>query len=356
MSPLAPKLPTPITIPPTSLYTHPTPPLTPLTPHPLTATPAPPQHLLSTPYTAKLGSGAWSTVYALTPQLAVKTPSNPSALPILHAEASILSHLTTTLTASPPCIARIHYYDPKTAHLYLDHLAAGTLESLARAAPATTKTKTQRGEPVLGFAQWLFLAERLVAAVRAVHAAGVVHGDIKWGNVLLRPYAGGDEVWDAYCAENPGAALMEPVLCDFSSAQLGGGGGGGGEEVSAVTTGFAAPEVLRGFLGGGGAPLRGSADVYSVGMTLLAAALGSEVYEGVRHVGIYAREGDPVGWVRGGERAVRVARGGVVEGVVRGCFGRGEEGRVGLEEVAERVKVWKGRWWEEGRGGGRWGW
>ncbi|KAI5841429.1 kinase-like domain-containing protein [Morchella snyderi] len=317
MSPLAPKLPTPITIPPTtSLYTHPTPPLTPLTPHPLTATtPSPPSHLLSTPYTAKLGSGAWSTVYALTPHLAVKTPSNPSALPILHAEASILSHLTAALgatTSAPPCIARIHYYDPATAHLYLDLLAAGTLEALARAAPrAKTRTTPQRGEPVVGFAQWLFLAERLVAAVRAVHAAGVVHGDIKWGNVLLRAYTpgsggGGDEMWDAYCGENPGAVLMEPVLCDFSSAQL--GGEAEGEGVSAVTTGFAAPEVLRGFLMGGGAAapaLREGADVYSVGMTLLAAALGSEVYEGVRHVGIYAREGDPVGWVRGGDRAVR---------------------------------------------------
>ncbi|RPB17186.1 kinase-like protein [Morchella conica CCBAS932] len=286
MSPI-PKLPTPITIPPTTSYTHPTPPLTPLTPHPLTATPAPPAHLLSTPYTAKLGSGAWSTVYSLTPHLAVKTPSNPSALPILHAEAEILSHLTAALTtSSPPCVARIHYYDPKTAHLYLDLLAAGTLESLARA--PNIKTKTQRGEPVVGFAQWLFLAERLVAAVAAVHAAGVVHGDIKWGNVLLRAYTPGadgdgddDEVWDAYCRENPGAVLFEPVLCDFSSAQR--GGEVVGEGVSAVTTGFAAPEVLRGFLGGGKAPLEVGADVYSVGMTLLAAALGSEVYEGVRH-------------------------------------------------------------------------
>jgi hypothetical protein len=108
-------------------------------------------------------------------------------------------------------------------------------------------------EPVLG------IGIKVADALMAAHAAGVIHRDVKPGNVLLF----GDE--------------RQPRLCDFGICFL-------AEEeerltgVDAHTVGskdFVAPELQ------GGGPIDdvgATADVYSLGKTLYAAAAGGRVF------------------------------------------------------------------------------
>lgn len=98
----------------------------------------------------------------------------------------------------------------------------------------------------LNVAQTLDLGVKLAGALHTAHRAGIVHRDVKPGNVLI-------------------TASGQPALADFGvSATI---------YQSAVPTGhspaWAAPEVLDGTSGGGVA-----ADVYSLGATLFAMLTG----------------------------------------------------------------------------------
>lgn len=348
-----------------------TPPLTPSSPsysafHPANATPPQPDlSLLALPYTSLLGTGAWSRVYSLHgAPIAVKTPINVPARAVLESEAKILSYVSSALAPSSG-IAAFHGYDPATAAVYMELIPGGTLEAhLEHSAPTHIRA------PAVGMPQWLFLAEQLARTFSALKRANVVHGDIKLGNILLRPWtpssslpldvadaaAAADPIWSAYV--RGGGTLLMPVVVDFSSAhvnlpcEL-------PEAMSAVTTAFAAPELLQSFVSGPRHPLPTHAsDLYSLALSLLAAAVGSDVYRNAgRHVGIYVRQGNPMGWVKADERGMKVGRGGVVSEVLEGCFGKTAEGRTGVEELGVRVEGWKKAWWSEGRmsGNPRWG-
>lgn len=340
-----------------------TPPLTPSSPsystfHPANASPPQPDSsLLVLPYTSLLGTGAWSRVYGLRGvPIAIKTPVNTLARDVLESEAKILAYLSSTLAHSSRGIAAFHGYDPATAAVYMELIPGGTLEAhLESSTPAHIRA------PAIGMPQWLFLAERLARTFSALKRASVVHGDVKLGNILLRPWApssdaDADPIWSAYV--QGGGTLLDPVVVDFSSAhvnipyEL-------PEAISAVTTEFAAPELLQSFLSAARHPLPTYAsDLYSLALSLLAAAVGSEVYRNAgRHVGIYVRQGNPMGWVKADERGMKVGRGGAVSAVLEGCFGKMAEGRTGVEELGVRVEGWKKAWWNEGRmsGNPRWG-
>ncbi|KAL0634630.1 hypothetical protein Q9L58_006423 [Maublancomyces gigas] len=339
-----------------------TPPLTPSSPsysafHPANASPPRPEpSLLSLPYSSLLGTGAWSKVYSLGEvSIAVKTPVNISARAVLESEAKILSYVASALTHNSG-IAAFHGYDPVTAAVYMELIPGGTLEThLESCTPAHIRA------PAIGMPQWLFLAEQLARTFSALKRTNVVHGDIKLGNILLRPWspppsAAVDPIWAAYI--RGGGTLLEPVVVDFSSAhinlpcEL-------PEAMSAVTTAYAAPELLQSFLSEPRHPLPTHAsDLYSLALSLLAAAVGSEVYRNAgKHVGIYVRQGNPMGWVKADERGMKVGRGGAVSEVLEGCFGKTAEGRTGVEELGVRVEGWKKAWWNEGRTSGnpRWG-
>lgn len=92
------------------------------------------------------------------------------------------------------------------------------------------------------------LGARLATALAAVHAAGLVHGDVKPGNVL-------------FDRED------QPLLADLGASRLRGAG-----PPHAATAGFVAPEVLD------GAPVDAPADLYALGVTL-ATALGLDPVE-----------------------------------------------------------------------------
>lgn len=110
-----------------------------------------------------------------------------------------------------------------------------------------------RREGVLPLPEAIAITVKLAGALETAHRAGILHRDIKPGNVLLTDYG-------------------EPQLTDFGIARV----EGGFETTTGVVTGspaFTAPEVLR-----SGVPSVAS-DVYGLGATLFAMITGHAAYE-----------------------------------------------------------------------------
>ncbi|WP_297626625.1 serine/threonine-protein kinase [Nocardia sp.] len=94
---------------------------------------------------------------------------------------------------------------------------------------------------------------KLAGALEAAHRAGVLHRDVKPGNILVSEYG-------------------EPELTDFGIAHV----SGGFVTTSGVITGspaFTAPEVLR------GRPPTAASDIYSLGSTLFCLITGHAAFE-----------------------------------------------------------------------------
>ncbi|MUL66952.1 protein kinase [Mycobacterium sp. CBMA 234] len=105
----------------------------------------------------------------------------------------------------------------------------------------------------LGWPEALSLGVKLAGALETAHQAGILHRDVKPGNILLTDY-------------------HQPQLTDFGIARM----AGGFETGTGVVTGspaFTAPEVL-----GGRSPSAAS-DVYSLGATLFCAITGHAAFE-----------------------------------------------------------------------------
>lgn len=213
--------------------------------------------------------------------------------------------------------------------------------------------------PVVKMRQWLFLAKKLCEGFVALKEKRVVHGDVKWGNVLLREYILSPEekkIW----GNNDEKKLYEPLIVDFSSSHV---EPAEPKAISALTVAFCAPELLDAWL----SPVESTApiptfssDLYSMALTLLTAAIGSDPYS-IRTAtdarkGMWVKCGDPVGFVRSGdERGLRVRKGEVVDTCLAECFGKTKEGRTTVETVLERVEGWIELWCAEGKGDDRWG-
>jgi len=101
------------------------------------------------------------------------------------------------------------------------------------------------------------VASRIVAGLEALHAAGIVHGDLKPGNVLVGPLGDDGRPRDVRLVDFGLAALVERDA-----------------EGHRGTPGYTAPEVVA-----GGAPTP-AADLYALGATLFALAAGRPPFEG----------------------------------------------------------------------------
>jgi serine/threonine protein kinase len=140
----------------------------------------------------------------------------------------------------------------------MEHCDLGTMQAALRGGAF----RDEAGAVRLDYA--LSTAKELCAAVAFLHASGVVHGDLKSTNVLLKSAAATRHDARGFSARVSDFGLSR-VLDLFEATAgagpcLGSGGGPGGQCFGALT--HAAPELL------GGAPMGRASDVYAVGVLL----------------------------------------------------------------------------------------
>ncbi|KAK6514343.1 hypothetical protein TWF506_008739 [Arthrobotrys conoides] len=333
----------------------------------------------------KLGSGAWSNVYKglLHPNnstkplfIAVKRPLNTFSIPALKREATILSHIHKRVNNNHSIIP-FHGFDTSTTSILMTALSGDNLEqftSRCRASlPRDNSNFNALKLPVVGITQWLFIAERLISAFAFLKSAGVIHGDVKPQNILTKAFdrrlldGDGGRKYD-WISDEEAMGLVEPIVADFSSSYVVDHAGNISDEeeaINAVTTIYCAPELLAAFLTPPTTPTKPtpsspsqtkseprplptfSSDHYGLCMTLLQCAIGSHPYSAAKmdiQRNIWVRQGDPMAFARADERGFRCRNGGAVDRLLRGCFGKTAEGRVGVEELVGRVEGLCGEW------------
>ena len=201
----------------------------------------------------ELGRGATATVY-----LARDEALNLDvALKVLHPQLSssgrsdslrrFFADARVAAAIRHPGVVAIYDVDETARAVAMEWIAGGTLRQRLREHPEGLPTAELR-----------VTARSLLRAVGHVHQAGIVHGDLKPSNLLLRA---------------PG----EVVLADFGAAEL----TGGARASSGVTLG--GPHAMTGIAGTPlyfapeqfhGAPSSPTADLYAVGAILWEAATG----------------------------------------------------------------------------------
>ncbi len=188
----------------------------------------------------EIGRGATATVYlardeALALHVALKV-LHPQLAGARQSEALARFFGGARLAAGVrhPGVVAIYDVDESARALAMEWIPGGTLRTRLREHPAGLPPDEIAGT-----------ARRLLATLAFLHARGVIHGDLKPSNLLIR---------------GPG----ELVLADFGAAALIGAGGesGGGTPL------YLAPEQLR------GAPRAPATDLYAAGAVLFEMAIG----------------------------------------------------------------------------------
>jgi serine/threonine protein kinase len=268
--------------------------------------------------------------------LAIKVPMQKNAETILEHEGEILTYVSKLTGAEnfvPPFFGLI----PKFTALVLGAVPLSLEEHILTCAMDSKQKLSTRNmnDPVVGSSRvWLDLAHKVITALHWLHdEASVVHGDIKPGNILLRPNSHGPEI-----SQFP----FRPVLIDFSSSHLMHNGNTNPHSLSAVTREYTAPELLS------SAVLRDPkstatrpSDVFSTAVTLLVAATGdTKVYSG----SVFQRQAMATqGWqvlqlVRNGDHGSRVPPFGAVERTLERAVLKAGMGRLTAGQWVEVVE------------------
>src|SRR6516164_9522328 len=201
----------------------------------------------------RIGQGAMGTVWrardrVLARDVAVKEVRLPDLMPAR--DRAILRERTlrearVSAKLSHPCVVTVHdvIETDGTPWIVMELVTARSLERvLAEDGPLPPRRAAETG---------MMLLEALASA----HAAGIVHRDVKPGNVLLTP---------------DGRA----VLTDFGIAAVEGDPALTQTGMVVGTPGFCAPERIR------GAPASPASDLWSLGATLYAAVQGQGPFDG----------------------------------------------------------------------------
>lgn len=188
----------------------------------------------------ELGRGSTATVYLVRDERL----DLPLALKVLHphlagaareeARGRFFAEARVAARLRHPGVVAIYDLDEATRSLVMEYVEGGTVRQGLR---------ESAGRP-LDSALLRRFARSLLRALAYVHGAGVVHGDLKPGNLLLR---------------SPG----DVVLADFGGARLAGAGPAG-----QGTPLYLAPEQFR------GAPSSAATDLFAAGAILWELAAG----------------------------------------------------------------------------------
>jgi len=289
----------------------------------------------------------------------VKRPASRSAKAVNIAEARILTRLHQ-IDGHERYIVYFRGIDPTSGHIALDRYPLGledyVIQNLNKQTPEARTTTLITILPTL--------AKHLVAGLAWLHSAGIVHADIKPGNILLDP--------SSPSSTNPSSTQSlfpyTPLYADFSaslsttpppSPTITSDGNIDIVDANPATAGgtwdFLAPELLT------SDPLSSRptprSDVYALGVTLLFLIVGRSPYADAPNVFLrreMARLGKPLQCVYDDERFEGVVKGltaaaargnsslsagvegaargmGVVEGIKRAVERKGE-GRMGSRE------------------------
>lgn len=139
------------------------------------------------------------------PMYAVKIPSSTTARSVLNAEAAILSYLNA-LPDADQHVVPFHGQDTRNDSLVLDALPL-TLEAYID--QLNLLPESERCEEMAAI--FPLFAQQCVRGLAFLHAAGVVHADIKPSNILLRPCPLGRRTPNR-------RPIYQPLFADFSSS------------------------------------------------------------------------------------------------------------------------------------------
>ncbi|OQD77280.1 hypothetical protein PENDEC_c003G05593 [Penicillium decumbens] len=266
--------------------------------------------------------------------LAAKTPVRRDARAALQAEALTLTRLNRT-PGHHDRVITFYGVEPATEALVMAAvpLVLSTyIEDQADLRKKQFSTATMF-EPVVGMDSFFDLAQKLIGGLAWLHSnAGVIHGDIKPLNILLRPIATDD------CTD-PDAFPYHPLYADFSSAldipsDASENINGKITDMYAVTVPFTAPELLKSLTTGTMA-LSPASDVFSLAATLIAAATGDMLlYPGDRRRRqLMACDGHQIlDFARNGANGTRVPRNGPVEKLVKAAVVKDPAQRISAKE------------------------
>ncbi|KAM5466327.1 hypothetical protein MauCBS54593_006064 [Microsporum audouinii] len=284
-----------------------------------------------------------NTVYA------VKVASGRESYDAISAEADILTYIHRT-PGSTAYIVPFHGYVPSAHAIVMTAIPlsfASYIRTRAREAAAAFSTRTML-KPVLGMVTWLSFASKLVEGMRWLHEAGVVHGDIKPQNILLRPRiptidsntATMTTTSSSAAIDDTGVDSFDLLFIDFTSSLYSRGSNTALNSTAgarlATSIPFTAPELLSVSSMAAAPTPEPSSDIFSLALTLVAAAIGYvDVYPGLeRHRGIaIAQDGHRViEFVRSGDQGTRIPRKGAVEKVISPAVLKEAERRVSAEQ------------------------
>src|SRR6266699_2943 len=200
-----------------------------------------------------VGHGAMGTVWRardlrLDREVAVKEVRVPG--PITHQDRNILRERSLR---EARVAARLSHPGVVTVHDVLE--AGGCPWIIMELVPSRSLAQVLAQDGPLPPARAAVMGMTLLEALGSAHAAGVVHRDVKPGNILVTPDG-------------------RVVLTDFGIATLHGDPGLTQVGMVMGTPGFCAPERIR------GAPASPASDLWSLGATLYAAVEGRGPFEG----------------------------------------------------------------------------